>query len=484
MPENILESANALAKEKKEDGFIFTLHYPSYIPFMTYCTDSNLRKEMYMASASKSFKGDENDNQTIVKQLVNLRRERANILGYNTHADYVLENRMAENPNIVFSFLNDLLNKAKPFAQKELKELKDYAKKRDGLSKLEAWDLSYYSEKLKKEKFSVDDEALKPYFQLEKVTQGVFDTALKLFKIKFEKRNDIETYHDDVEVYEVLDLENQHVGLFYADFFPRPGKRSGAWMTSFREQSNVDNVNKRPHVSIVCNFTKPTQSAPSLLTFNEVTTLFHEFGHALHGLLADTTYGSLSGTSVHWDFVELPSQIMENWCYEKECLDMFATHYQTGEKIPEEFINKIKESASFQEGMQTCRQISFGMLDMKWHTLSSEFTGLVSDFEIEAMKDATLIPKVNGTNMSCSFSHIFAGGYSSGYYSYKWAEVLDADAFELFLEKGIFNQKVATKFKNTVLSKGGTINPMKLFKEFRGSEPKVDALLKRAGLFK
>jgi len=482
MPSNILEGAKELAKEKEYEGYIFTLHYPSYVPFMTYCTDSDLRKELFLASGSKAFKGDENDNQEIIKTLVNLRLERANLLGYDTHAHYVLENRMAQSAEKVNHFLQDILTKAKPFGIKELEELTSFAQEQEDVKELNAWDMSYYSEKLKKQKFDVNDELLKPYFQLEKVIDGVFTTASKLFGITFKERNDIPVYHKDVIVYEVSDENENLVGLFYADFFPRKGKRSGAWMTSFRGQSNTQGQNKRPHVSIVCNFTKPTSSQPSLLTFNEVTTLFHEFGHALHGLLADTQYESLSGTNVYWDFVELPSQVMENWCYEKECLDLFAAHYQTGEKIPEELIQKIKESASFMEGVATCRQLSFGMLDMGWHSLTTPFEGDVSTFEHEAMSPALLYQRPQGVNMSCAFSHIFAGGYSSGYYSYKWAEVLDADAFELFLEKGIFDPQVAQSFKEHVLSKGGTENPMELYKRFRGAEPKVEALLKRAGL--
>ncbi|MFK7899269.1 MAG: M3 family metallopeptidase [Cyclobacteriaceae bacterium] len=485
LPDAVKEAAAMEAKAKKKEGWLFTLQYPSYIPFMMYAENRELRKELFMAFGSKAFKGDENDNQTIVKELANLRLERANLLGYDTHADFVLEQRMAEKPAKVVSFLDDILEKAKPFGEKEIKELTAYAKQHGLEGDIERWDFSFYSEKLKKEKFSIDDELLKPYFKLENAIDGVFQTASKLFGLAFKERKDIPVYHPDVMTYEVTDSSTDKlVGVFYADFFPREGKRGGAWMTSYQGQYKRGIEEVRPHVSIVCNFTKPTESKPSLLTFNEVTTLFHEFGHALHGLLADTTYESLSGTNVYWDFVELPSQVLENWCYEKECLDLFAKHYETGEKIPEELIQRIKESATFMEGYGTCRQVSLGKLDMAWHTTTEPITNEVADFEKQAMSGANLFDPVVGTSTSCSFSHIFQGGYSSGYYSYKWAEVLDADAFDLFKQKGIFNAGVATKFKEHVLSKGGTEQPMELYKKFRGQEPTPDALLKRAGLIK
>ena len=373
------------------------------------------------------------------------------------------------------------MEKAKPAAQKEFAELTDFAAALDGIDQLEKWDGAYYSEKLKQKLFSLDDELLKPYFKLENVLNGAFTIAEKLFRITFKEVFDIDKYHEDVQTFEVLDFEGKLVSIFYSDFFPRKGKRNGAWMTSYKPQYIKDGINERPHVSIVCNFTPPTETKPSLLTFNEVTTLFHEFGHALHGMLANTTYPSLSGTSVYWDFVELPSQVMENWCYEPEALALFAKHYETGEIIPQQYVEKIKESASFLEGMATLRQLSFGILDMTYHGKSQTIAD-VKVFEKQAMEIASLYPDVEENCMSTSFSHIFQGGYSSGYYSYKWAEVLDADAFAYFQEKGIFNKEVATKFKDNVLSKGGTELPMELYKKFRGQEPKVEALLKRAGL--
>ena len=390
---------------------------------------------------------------------------------------------MAETPEKVQSFLDELLEKAKPAAEREFKNLENFAKDLDGIEHLEKWDGAYYSEKLKQKLFNLDDELLKPYFKLENVIKGSFLIANKLFDLNFEEIHDIDKYHEDVLTYKVTDSKGNLVSIFYADFFPRPGKRNGAWMTSYKPQYIKDGENSRPQVSIVCNFTKPTKSKPSLLTFNEVTTLFHEFGHALHGILANTTYPSLSGTSVYWDFVELPSQIMENWCFEKEALELFATHYKTGKVIPMDLIEKIKESATFHEGMQTLRQISFGLLDMSWHAGDSpEKITNVKAHELEAFKSTKLYPDVAENCMSTSFSHIFQGGYSSGYYSYKWAEVLDADAFEYFEEEGIFNKTVANKFKDNILSQGGTENPMTLYKRFRGKEPEPEALLKRAGL--
>ena len=350
------------------------------------------------------------------------------------------------------------------------------------ISQLQKWDGAYYSEKLKKEIFDLDQEILKPYFELENVIAGAFAIAHKLFDLNFETVATIDKYHEDVKTYNVTNTNGDFIAVFYADFHPRKGKRNGAWMTSYKPQQIKDSVNERPHVSIVCNFTKPTASKPSLLTFNEVTTLFHEFGHALHGMLANTTYNSLSGTSVSWDFVELPSQILENWCYEKEALALFAKHYQTGEVLPMEYVEKIKESASFHEGMQTLRKLSFGLLDMSWHSQDPSTISSIKDFEKSAFENTKLYPDVEENCMSTAFSHIFQGGYSAGYYSYKWSEVLDADAFEYFLEKGIFNKEVAHKFKENILSKGGTEKPMILYKRFRGKEPKPDALLKRAGL--
>lgn len=482
LPEGAVEAAAAQAKSEGKDGWIFTLDYPSYIPFVTYADNRELRKELTLAAGRKAFQGNEYDNRENVLKIAKLRHERANLLGYKTHADFVLEERMAQNPETVKKFLADLLEKAKPAAEREFAELTAFAKELDGIDRLEKWDGGYYSEKLKQKLFDFDDEKLKPYFKLENVQQGAFTVAEKLFGLTFKEVFNIDKYHEDVQTFEVLDFEGNLVAIFYSDFFPRKGKRNGAWMTSFKPQYIKNGRNERPHVSIVCNFTKPTPTKPSLLTFNEVTTLFHEFGHALHGMLANTTYPSLSGTSVYWDFVELPSQIMENWCYEPEALAIFARHYETGEVIPQEYIDKIKASASFQEGIATMRQLSFGMLDMAFHAADpSEITD-VKSFEHDAFEPTKLYPDVEDNCMSVAFSHIFQGGYSSGYYSYKWAEVLDADAFEYFQEKGIFNKEVAASFAANILSKGGTEQPMELYKRFRGKEPKPDALLRRAGL--
>lgn len=481
LPDGAKEMARSLAKADDLDGWLFTLDFPSYLPFVTYVDNRELRKEMAIAAGKKAFQENDYDNQENVKNIVKLRHERAQLLGYESHAHFVLEERMAQTPEKVQSFLNDLLAKAKPAAEKEFAELTAFAAALDGLEQLEKWDGAYYSEKLKQKLFSLDDEILKPYFQLENVLNGAFTVAEKLFGITFKEVYDIDKYHADVQTFEVVDFEGQLVAVFYADFFPRKGKRNGAWMTSFKPQYIKNGVNERPHVSIVCNFTPPTETKPSLLTFNEVTTLFHEFGHALHGMLANTTYPSLSGTSVYWDFVELPSQIMENWCYEPEALALFAKHYETGEIIPQQYVDKIKESASFLEGMATLRQLSFGILDMAYHAKAQTIDN-VKAFEKAAMEIASLYPDVAENCMSVSFSHIFQGGYSSGYYSYKWAEVLDADAFAYFQERGIFDKEVAAKFKDNVLSKGGTELPMELYKRFRGQEPKPEALLKRAGL--
>jgi oligopeptidase A len=483
LPESVKEAAAEVAKSKDKEGYIFTLDYPSYIPFLTYADNRDLRKKMAIAAGKKAFQDNEFNNEKIVIEIVNLRHQRANLLGYKTHAHFVLEERMAETPEKVIEFSNNLLEKAKPAAEREFKDLENFAKKLDGIDQLQKWDGAYYSEKLKKELFDLDQEILKPYFKLESVIDGVFEISSRLYDLSFEEVFTIDKYHPDVKTYHVSDAEGAFISVLYADFHPRKGKRNGAWMTSYKSQQIKNGVNERPHISIVCNFTKPTATKPSLLTFNEVTTLFHEFGHALHGMLANTTYSSLSGTSVSWDFVELPSQVLENWCYEKEALELFAKHYETSEIIPMKYVEKIKESASFHEGMQTLRQLSFGLLDMNWHAGETpERITSLKEFENKAFADTKLYPDVAENCMSTAFSHIFQGGYSAGYYSYKWAEVLDADAFEYFLEKGIFNKEVATKFKDTVLSQGGTEKPMELYKRFRGKEPKPDALLKRAGL--
>ncbi len=482
LPEGAKDAAVQLAKSKEKEGYIITLQYPSYIPFMKYAENRELRKKLAMAFGSKGFHNDELDNQEHVLKIARLRHERAQLLGYPTHAHFVLEERMADTPEKVLEFLEELLEKAKPAAEGEFRELQDFARELDGVEELQKWDGAYYSEKLKQQKFNLDDEKLKPYFKLENVIEGVFKVAEKLFGLTFKEVSDVDKYHEEVKTFEVYDGDQKFVSLFYADFHPRSGKRGGAWMTSFKSQFRKAGKNVRPHVSNVCNFTPSTESKPSLLTFNEVTTLFHEFGHALHGMLADTTYPSLSGTSVFWDFVELPSQIMENWCYEREALELFAHHYETGELIPMELVQKIKESATFQEGMQTLRQISFGLLDMAWHGQDPSHIDNVKEFEVKAFGGTQSYPDTPETCMSTSFAHIFQGGYSSGYYSYKWAEVLDADAFAYFKENGIFNPEISKKFKEHVLSKGGTEEPMTLYKRFRGQEPKIEALLERAGL--
>ncbi len=482
LPDDEKEAAANVAKSKGKDGWVITLAYPSYIPFMKYAENRALRKTLALAAGAQCFKKDEFNNEEIVLKIAKGRFQRANLLGYKTHAHFVLEERMSGSPEKVNVFLNDLLEKAKPFAKKEFDELEAFAKDLDGIDHLEKWDSAFYSEKLKNKLFNLDDEKLKPYFKLENVIQGAFTVANKLFGLEFKQVNNIDTYHSDVQTFEVYDKSKELISIFYADFHPREGKRNGAWMTSFKGQKIENGVNDRPHISNVCNFTKPTDSKPSLLTFGEVTTLFHEFGHGLHGMLANTTYPSLSGTSVYWDFVELPSQVFENWCYEKECLDLFAKHYETGETIPMEYVEKIIESASFLEGIATVRQISLGLLDMSWHGEDPTNITSVKENELKALEQTKMYPDVAENCTSVSFSHIFPGGYSSGYYSYKWAEVLDADAFEYFKENGIFNAEIGASFVENILSKGGTEHPMVLYKRFRGHEPKVEALLKRAGL--
>ena len=459
LPQYAIDQAKADAEQKNHEGWLITLQAPSYIPFMQYAENRELREKLFRANGVKAYQNNEFNNEENVKNIVKLRHERAKILDYKTHADYVLEERMAKTPTTVLDFLNDLLTKAKPFAEKEIKELTAFAKETDGIETLQRWDHAYYAEKLKQKKFSLSDEELKPYFQLENVIQGAFDVATKLYGITFKEIHNIDKYNDEVTTYEVLDKNGAFLSLLYADFFPRAGKRPGAWMTSYREASNVNGNTKRPHVSIVCNFTKPTKDTPSLLTFQEVTTLFHEFGHALHGMLPNTTYESLSGTNVYWDFVELPSQFYENFCYEPEALKLFAKHYQTGEIIPQELIEKVKASSSFMEGYQTVRQLSFGLLDMAYHANDLAEIKDLQQFEKETFKQTELYPEIDKNMMSTSFSHIFQGGYSSGYYSYKWAEVLDADAFAFFQETGIFNPETAQKFYK-LLSSGGTVEPM------------------------
>lgn len=480
LPEAVLAQAANTAKESGKDGWIFTLQAPSYIPFMKYNKNRERRKEMYLANGKKAFQDNEFNNEENVKKIITLRQQRANLLGYPTHAAYVLEERMAKSPENVLFFLHDLLGKAKPFAEKEIEELAAYAKKTENIDKLMPWDHSYFAEKLKQERFDFSEEELKPYFKLENVLDGAFAVANKLFGLRFEENHQVDVYHKDVQVFDVY-RNDEKISLLYADFFPRAGKRSGAWMTSFQNGGVVNGERKLPQISIVCNFTPSTDSHPSLLNFMEVTTLFHEFGHALHGMLVNTHYPSLAGTNVFWDFVELPSQFYENFCYEPEALQLFAKHYQTGEIIPQELIDKMKKAANFLEGYQTIRQLSFGLLDMAYHATSDTIKSSIEVFEKESFASTQLYPIVENTNMSVSFSHIFQGGYSSGYYSYKWAEVLDADAFAYFKENGIFNQEIAQKFY-TLLSSGGTVDPMTLYENFRGQKPSNEALLKRAGL--
>lgn len=482
LPKGVISAAKMLARSKDKEGWIFNLHYPSYLPFMKYAKNRKLRKEMAIAFGAKGFHNDKYDNQENVLQIVRLRFQKAKLLGYASYAHFQLEERMAETPEKVNSFMHELLEKAKPAAEKEFKELEEFAQDLEGIEKLQKWDAAYFGEKLKQKLFDLDDEQLKPYFELNNAIQGVFMVAERLYGLKFKEVFNVDTYHPEVKTYKVTDEKGEDISLFYADFHPREGKRGGAWMTSYKPQYRKSERNERPHISIVCNFTKPTEEEPSLLTFNEVTTLFHEFGHALHGMLANTIYPSISGTNVFWDFVELPSQVLENWCYEKEALEIFAKHHKTGEVIPDELIQKIKKSATFHEGMATLRQLSFGMLDMSWHSINPSKIDNVKEHEEKAFLNTQLYPDVKENCMSTSFSHIFQGGYAAGYYSYKWAEVLDADTFEHFSEKGIFDRETAQKFRDTILSQGGTEHPLTLYKRFRGKEAEPEALLRRAGL--
>lgn len=483
LPDTVIEAASEFAEKKDKKGsWCFGLDAPSMMPFMTYSKNRELRKKLAFASNSKTF-NTPYDNQENLKQILQLRTERAKILGFNTHADYVLEERMAMSPKKVMDFLDELLVKAKPHALKDLDRLKKLAKDLDGIEDFQSYDSAYYSEILKKNELSMDDEMLRPFFKLENVVDGVFKVAKLLYGLEFKEVFNIPKYHEDVRTFEVFDDETKSfIGLFYTDFFPRTTKRGGAWMSGIKEQGMYKGKVERPHIMIVCNFTKPTKTKPSLLTLDEVLTLYHEFGHALHGLLSKVKYRELSGTNVFWDFVELPSQIMENWVLEKDCLDLFATHYETGEKIPADLVEKIKASGKFLEGLGTMRQLTFAFLDMAYHSVDPKTVTDVAAFESKAADKTSLLPKMPGTSISTSFSHIFAGGYSAGYYSYKWAEVLDADAFEFFQTSGIFNREVARKFRESILELGGTEHPMELYKRFRGQEPDVGALLRRAGL--
>lgn len=487
LPESAIEAAAETAKEKGVEGWVVTLQAPSYMPFMTYADNRDLRKELHMAYNTKCTHDNEYNNLNIVKELVNTRMEIAQLLGYGSYAEYTLKERMAENSDAVYKLLNQLLDAYAPAAHKEYKEVQQLARKTEGADFIVMpWDWAYYSNKLKDEKYNINEEMLRPYFELSNVKEGVFGLATKLYGITFRKNSDIPVYHKDVEAFEVFDKDGKYLAVLYTDFHPRDGKRAGAWMTEYKGQwiDTTTGENSRPHVSVVMNFTKPTESKPALLTYDEVETFLHEFGHALHGIFANSTYESLSGTNVYWDFVELPSQIMENFGIEKEFLHTFAKHYQTGELLPAELIQRMVDASNFNAAYACLRQVSFGLLDMAWYTRNTPFGGDVRTYEKEAWVKAQILPTVEEACMSTQFSHIFAGGYSAGYYSYKWAEVLDADAFSLFKQKGIFDRETADSFRENILSKGGTEHPMTLYKRFRGQQPSIDALLIRNGIKK
>ena len=490
LPETAKEAAAQTAKEQEKEGWVFTLDYPSYSPFMTYSTQRDLREQMYMARNTLCTHPNKENNLEICKRLVNLRREVAQLLGYKTYADYMLKRRMARNTRNVYKLLNDLIDAYKPTAEKERKELTDFKKKAenkkgtdDTSDELKPWDATFYSHKLQLKKWNIDAEMLRPYFELSKVIDGVFGLAGRLYGISFKENKDIPVYHPDVKAYEVFDKDGSYLAVFYADFHPRKGKQGGAWMTEYQGQFiDKKGENVRPHVSVVMNLSKPTDEKPALLTLSEVETFLHEFGHSLHGMFANTRFESLSGTNVWWDFVELPSQFMENFAVEKEFLRTFAFHYQTGEPLPDELIERIVKSRNFMVATACLRQVSLGLLDMAYYTQRDEFAADIMPFEKNAWKKAILGKQLPETCMTVQFSHIMSGGYAAGYYSYKWAEVLDADAFSLFKKNGIFNQETAQSFRDNILSKGGTEHPMTLYKRFRGSEPTIDALLKRNGI--
>ncbi|MGQ1889952.1 M3 family metallopeptidase [Thermophagus sp. OGC60D27] len=482
LPDDVIEAAANRAEKDSLEGWIFTLHFPSYYPFMKFADNRDLRKKMYIAYTTRGNKGNDRDNKEIIKKTVALRLEKAKLLGFKNHADYVLSQRMAKSPERVNQFLHQLLDAALPFAKNEVNEVQQFARQLGFNDHLQAWDFSYYSEKLKTKKFDLSDEMTKPYFQLEKVKEGIFDLANKLYGISFKPNKNIPVYHNEVEAFEVTDADGDFLAVLYLDFFPRDGKQGGAWMTSFMEQHKENGKDVRPHISVVTNFTRPTATKPSLLTFNEVTTFLHEFGHALHGMLSNVNYESLAGTSVYRDFVELPSQIMENWALQKEWLQIVAKHYETGETIPDNLIDKIIAAGNFLSGYATVRQISFGLNDMAWHTIQQPVETEVEQFEKLAMKQTQLFPDIKGSCMSTAFSHIFNGGYAAGYYGYKWAEVLDADAFQMFKQNGIFDKTTASAFRKNILEMGGTKDPMELYVAFRGQEPSIDPLLERSGL--
>jgi len=476
LPDSAKQAAKELAREKNQpEAWCFSLQAPSYIPFMTYAENSALREKMWRAYNMRAF-GDTYSNSELCEKIAGLRADRAALLGYGTHAEFVLEKRMAKKTQTVHEFLQKLLPPSMAAARREIDELKKFAG-RD----INPWDFGYYSEKLKEMKFAFSEEDLRPYFKLENVIEGVFLHAQKLFQLDFTPAKGVPVYHPDVKVFEVND-KNGFVGLLYFDTFPRDNKRGGAWMTTYLEQGSQNGVGYRPHVSIVCNFTKPTDTNPSLLTFNEVGTLFHEFGHSLHSLLSNCHYPSVAGTNVLWDFVELPSQIMENWALEKETLETFAKHFKTGATLPESLYEKLKASKNFGAGYQSLRQVSFSLVDLAWHDVKPGAIPKTAQMEDEILTNVSVLPRIPGTNFSVAFSHIFSGGYSAGYYSYKWAEVLDADAFEYFKENGIYNSEVAQKFRQNILSRGGTAEPADLYRQFRGRDPDSTALLRRSGL--
>lgn len=486
LPENVLEAAQETAKEKDQTGYVFTLKAPSYIAFMRYADDRELRRQMYMAYNTQGIKDNRSNNIEIVKAIVNHRMQIAQLLGYKDFASYVLKKRMAEDETRVYGLFKELLNAYMPTAHKEIKELTEFAKEWQGNADfvLMPWDVSYYSNKLKEKKFHIDAELLRPYFELDKVKAGIFGLANRLYGIKFERNTEIPVYQKDVEVYEVFDADESFLGILYLDFFPRDGKQSGAWTSSFTDQwiDRKTSEDHRPQILISTNFNKPTTTKPALLTFEEMRTFLHEFGHSLHGMLSKVTYQSQSGTSVYWDFVELPSQFMENYAIEKDFLHTFAKHYETGEAIPNEYIQHIIDADNFNVAYACLRQVGFGLIDMAWYTRKTIFEGDVIKFEKEAEKDVLLMPDVENTCMSTQFSHIFCGGYAAGYYSYKWAEVIETDAFSLFQQKGIFDSATAQSFRDNILSKGGIEEPMLLYKRFRGQEPSIDALLIKDGI--
>ena len=483
LPESALEAAAQTAKEKGQEGWTFTLHAPSYSPLMMYCEDRDLRCELYMAYNTQCVQDNDYNNEELAKKIVNLRLAIAQLLGYESHADYVLENRMAENAANVNDLLNQLLVAYLPAAKEEVKAVQEMAARTEGKDfELMPWDWSFYSEKLRSEKYSLNDEMVRPYFKLENVTNGVFGLATRLYGITFVENKGIPVYHPDVKAYDVLDKDGSYLAVIYTDFFPRASKRSGAWMTSFKEQYVKDGADSRPHVTITMNFTKPTESKPALLTQDEVETFLHEFGHALHGIFAATTYPSMGGTNVYRDFVELPSQLMENFLPKKEFLATFAYHYETGELIPDELVERIVRAQNYNAAYLCIRQLSLGILDMAWYSRTTPFEGDVKAYEQEAWSATQLLPVVEEANMTTHFGHIMSGGYSAGYYSYKWSEMLDADAFSLFEEKGIFSQEVATSFRENVLSRGGSEHPKELYRRFRGQDATIDALMKRDGI--